>query len=256
MTRAARLLLWFVLGGLAGCAPALPRYEPMPADRAVAIIRERALAIHTVAAQGRVMLTDAEGRRVSFDAALVARGDGKLRLRAWKFNQAVFDLTHNEQGLWLWQSRRMQNAGGQDRGESAEGLPGGLSAKRLRTAWELASGQWPEGAALDIVDHDPLVISYPYAGEPDDPPMTLRITVDRQTLVPLRSELLDAQGQARLTVRSQRYRMIDDHPWPMRLTAESRWGEVRLVWSEVQLNASVVPGAFVPPARATKRAEP
>ena len=47
-------------------------------------------------------LTRPDGQSVRLDAALVmSLPDHSVRLRAWKFNQAVFDLTLNPQGLWI-----------------------------------------------------------------------------------------------------------------------------------------------------------
>ncbi len=236
------LVLACVVMGLLGCAPSLPRVGPVPFAQSIQTLRERADAVETVAAEGRLTLTDSRGQRVTLDAVLVSEGDQRMRIRTWKLNQAVFDLTRNEDGLWLWQSSRMQRQA-VDADE--------LSPDHLMAVWRLMRGQVFHDTPSDAIDGTALDLTYPLHF--DDVPMTLQATIDRSTLVPVRYVLLDEAQRVRLTLRLERYRMIGEVPWPMRITAESDEGTVRIAWSHVALNEPTATGAFKPPSRAERR---
>ncbi|HWB54091.1 MAG TPA: hypothetical protein VG722_07860, partial [Tepidisphaeraceae bacterium] len=88
---------------LLGCAheTSLPTYDVHTTADALQILRARADGIHTISAQGTIILTRPSGDSIHLDAALVARSPKYLHLRAWKFNQTVFDLTLTPHGLWM-----------------------------------------------------------------------------------------------------------------------------------------------------------
>ena len=102
MTRG--LLYCILLAALIGCAAprdSLPTFARMDEARSLQTIAERAEKTKSVTAEGLITLRDAEGQTVRLDCVIVMRLPDELRMRAWKFGQAVFDLTLTPQGAWL-----------------------------------------------------------------------------------------------------------------------------------------------------------
>ncbi|MFA6047029.1 MAG: hypothetical protein WC718_18760, partial [Phycisphaerales bacterium] len=90
-----------MMGMLGGCASSLPVYPPMSDADALAKIADRQAMVKSLSAECDLDLTDAQGQRISLDGVLVAEPPGRLRLRAWKFGQAVFDLTLVDGKGWV-----------------------------------------------------------------------------------------------------------------------------------------------------------
>src|SRR5689334_17393237 len=85
-----------------GCAKeSVPVYPVMDPAQSLTLMAERAQRIHTLSAEGSITLTKASGSSVQLDGALAMRPPGEARLRAWKMNQAVFDLTLNHEGAFI-----------------------------------------------------------------------------------------------------------------------------------------------------------
>ena len=93
--------------GLAGCAARrpvesnLPTYGRLDPAAALRMLAERSASVRSVSAQAGLTLTRADGQSVNLDGAVVMAPPGRVRLRAWKFNQAIFDLTLTPDGLWV-----------------------------------------------------------------------------------------------------------------------------------------------------------
>lgn len=224
---------------LTGCRVPLPTYEWQGASSALQTISHRHEELADIAATGRVELTDAEGKTVSLDAVLVARGHTHMRMRAWKFHQAVLDLTLTPDGLYLWTTEQGPAS------RHADKL--NVTARQLRDAWALISGgllvQTPErvedegGESFRVVYSQPPVVA----------------TIDRATRT-VRSYTIVGESGAAARVDLTDYRIVEGGVWPMRTELHGdldRRIVVRL--HEVQTHQQLPASAFVPPARAVKQ---
>src|SRR4051812_47947752 len=92
---------------LSACASPVPKYRWEGEQAAVATLARRAESIRSVRGTATITLTSATNQHVTLDAAIVADNDPavpntlRLRIRTWKFGQAIFDLTAKPDGVWL-----------------------------------------------------------------------------------------------------------------------------------------------------------
>jgi outer membrane lipoprotein-sorting protein len=233
----------FVLVAVAlGCASPVPTYPAMSDDDAARIISNRLAMIHTISAQCEITLNNQQGATVRLDGALAAASPDRLRLRAWKFDQAVFDLTLTPEGLWLIM--------GDDATGTTSHEPIAISAPQISRAWLMICGGY--------FDRNPTSISMKASNSPiafylNDEGCIIRCHVDRSTLTPTSYSLSDSEGKNLLTVNLSNYRMIDDIAWPMCIDFRSGDGDLSLRMDDVELNDGMAEGAFVPPSRAVKQ---
>ena len=104
MVLGSTLVATLVVG--VGCTVPLPRYEWHDARTAVRTMSRRDVSIRTLSAACRILL-ESEGGRVELTGAFVAQPPHRLRLRAWKFSLVVFDVTVNDDGLFVLDNRRL-----------------------------------------------------------------------------------------------------------------------------------------------------
>ena len=220
---------------LAGCAaaPPLPTFEPLDASRSLALIAQRLEGVGTVFGTARITLEDGDGGSIRLDGALAAEFPGRIRLRAWKFNTAVFDVTAVAGDVWVLASERMSP-------DQSRTIP----ASGVRTARDLLGPAFFRSAqeapgSTDAV----LVVEGPLAGGG-----TATCEIDRATLTP---RLFRAEGA---TLTLDRYRVTQGTPWAWRWVLTSPQGTVTVRLDDVVLGAGLAPGAFTPPKRATKAA--
>ena len=135
---------------MAGCSTAppehLPTYTWVDGPTAVRTLCERSGAVKTVSAECVLTLTRSNGESVRLDGAIAMQLPATVRLRAWKFGQAVFDLTLKPDGLWVQSSR---NSSPND-----PMLPAGLSAAKMAHAWSILSGEFFCGGNLRVDNMD------------------------------------------------------------------------------------------------------
>lgn len=231
-------------GGLAcGCGcrqERLPSYARSDEQTALAIVAQRARQVRTVSGSGTLELTRPNGESVRLDLALAIQPPERARLRAWKFGQAVFDLTITPDGLWLQSPKDSPQA---PRIKSA-----GTSAAQVARAWSLLGGGFfdePDLVARN--EGDDLVLRRTRAGEP-----AVVCRIHRDTLTPRRYEMLDDAGRRRFSLALDQYDIVQGIAWPRRITAVSEAGRVVVELSDVMLNDELAPGAFNPPRRAEK----
>ena len=231
-----------------GCRPKSPPPENLPAyqwvDEATALrdLRARADAIKTVSAECGIQLTKTDGESVHLDGALAMQNPGWVRLRAWKLNRAVFDLTLQPAGLWVM---AMDEKMGQERA-----LPASNNAADFMRQWSYFNGElFHEARASDAEVRGDLLIVRPAAAGKAGP--TLRCEVDRRTLTPRRYVFEGDDFEFELTL--DRYREFNGVPWPTRLVAKSERGTVAIEQRDVEINGELAENAFVPPRRAEKR---
>jgi hypothetical protein len=236
------------IAALTGCAPKAPPPENLPGyqwvDEATALrdLRARADAIRTVSAACGIRLTKPDGESVHLDGALAMRNPGWVRLRAWKLNRAVFDLTLQPAGLWVM-------AMGEKQGQ-AQALPASINAADFMRQWSYFNGKLFELAdASDAeVRGDTLVVRMP----PTQAGPRFHCEVDRRTLTP-RRYVFDGGDAFEFELTLDRYRDVNGVAWPTRLVANSPRGSVAIEQRDVEINGELADNAFVPPRRAEKR---
>lgn len=241
------LLAFSIVAG--GCRPKAPPAEDLPAyqwfDKETAIrdLRARADAVKTVSAECTVRLTRADGETVSLDGAIVTRNPGWVRLRAWKFNRAVFDLTLQPAGLWVMTM--------DDAKRKEQMLPAKVSAATFVRHWSYFNGKLFDEAHAGSarVNGNTLVLFDANNAKAYD---KLHCEVDRRTLTP-RRYVYDDNGERNFELALEEYRVVNGIPWPHRLVATGTMGRVVIEQRNVEINGGLAPNAFVPPRRAEKQ---
>lgn len=238
---------------LGACAPKLPTHPWTGAPEALAILAARADSIGTFASPATIHLKRRDGYTVSLDGAVAARIPGWLRIRAWKFGNAVMDVTVTPDGVWVL--RQYDDVGAAP--------PPATGPDRLAEVWTLFTGRFFDDPGATVIDAGGrrFQVQRPL----DDGGGIVACELDRATLTARSWVITDDRGLTRLTLTLERYRMIGATPWPMRLTAEmapppddteNRSGDaarVTITFDEAEVNPELADGAFVPPRRAVKR---
>lgn len=237
----AYALLTLVALANAGCqSEHIPTYPHMDDSSSLRVLSERNKAIQSLTAQGTITLTSTDGQSVRLDAAMVSHLPDRMRLRAWKFGQAVFDLTLTPDGLFLITP---DNNSRKEQMKAA-----GASAADFVRTWSMLSGGLFESPNLRVESTlTQLRITRAAAGEP-----TILCTVDRSTLTPRRYDLVDDQGSRRFSLVLDHYTTVNNLVWPRRFIATSEQGTINIELREIELNGDLPPGAFVPPKRAER----
>ena len=219
----------------------LPTYPNLDDAAALRVLAGRAVAVKTLSAPADLTLTRPGGDTVQLDAAVVMAPPDRLRLRAWKFGQAVFDLTLTPDGLWVMTP--------DDPSRREKVLPASLSAAQFAREWALLNGQFFTLPDLSLAGDGKRLLVTRRQGDG----RTITCTVDRATLTPRNYVMRDPAGRVRFTLALSDYQMTNGIPWPMRLDARSGDGRISVRMKEVDLNGELSPTAFRPPRRAEKR---
>ena len=237
-----------LLTALAGCATRehIPTYPAMSDEAALRTLARRAAAIHDVSGSGTVTLTRPDGNSVRMDVAVVMQRPGMVRMRAWKFSRAVFDLTVNADGVFLVAPD--EAGGGRGVGAGEKIRKAGIGAgKFARAVGVLFGGDFFARPGVRVIKETPFTVEAEVSGE------RVRCEVDRRTLTPRVYRVLDEGGTERFRLELSKY---VDHGgglvYPHRMLATSAQGKVEVALREVDVNAGVAAGAFKPPARAEK----
>lgn len=262
MMHRARLIL-ICVASLGGCAqqPAdhLPPYRWVNAATAVHDLCERSRGVQTVSAQCALTLTKPDGQSVRLDGAVAMKPPSWLRLRAWKLNQPVLDLTLAPGGLWIESAHDEDQArsasadpapgppGGARPEPGGQALPANLSAAKVARAWSVMTGGFFCGETRVYDDGGP---SLRVEGQVDEQRVVCEI--DRASLTPRRYAVLDAQGVERFSLEVSHYQIVQGTPWAIMLVAHSEGGIIQIELSNVELNAELPPNAFKPPRKARK----
>jgi hypothetical protein len=227
----------FAAGLLAGCASALPVYPAMSDTESLTTIADRQARVTSISSECRVDLTDTQGQVVRLEAALVAELPGKVRMRAWKFGHAIFDLTLTDGKMWVLVPEEGPGAGR----INVDALP----ARSISEALNLLGPDYFRSARPAGSDGPVLLARGPAFGQDD-----VLCEISRSTLTARRFSLGNGSGSETSTLTLDNYALIGDLVWPMRWRLQSPSGEVVIRLHEVELNGEVPPGAFSPPARA------
>jgi hypothetical protein len=221
------LTLLFLLA--TGCAaPQIPTYPAMSLEEARPILLQQVPRQMTI--QGQLTLSQPK-QRITLDAAMVIRQPDELRLRAWKFGQAVFDLTVRPDGVYAFSGRR-------------EVDPGDL--KRMSasiSSWIQLLAPVPTEATPSAESQTQWFFERTIAGA------RVVSIVDRRTLVVTRHEMYEGT-ERRAQIDLSRYTMRGEIPWPGEILV--REGDRRIRLTTSSLRATVTPRAFEPPRRAER----
>lgn len=217
----------------------IPKYPLMSVGQTLEQLRARSSGLRTVSGQGTLRLTSGDGQSVLLDAAIALQPRENLaRVRAWKFGQAVFDLTSNSDGVFV--------VAPQDSAQRAQVLKAGKGASGMINQWlALIAGKIDSD---DVQEHgDELIVK-----QPADAGTTLVSLIDRTTLTARSYRLLDSGGKERFSLKLSEYTESNAQVWPRRIEAISAEGKIRVIFNEVELNADLPAAAFAPPGRAEK----
>lgn len=237
------LSLW----ACAGCAQSIPRISWEGPVQAMNIMSQRDRSIRSFSTTGRLRLLSKEGQ-IEFTTAIVAKPPSHLRMRAWKFSQAIFDITMNADGLFVWTKKGNASDGGNAATRSQVER---LTHESLIQAASLLPGfcHYADWEFVNVDDRTLLIqekASHPQSGR-------LRCGIDKSTLTRTRCEYWDGQGESRQTLLFDQYRSFGDIVWPMHLEGSGEAGSFELVFDRVELNTDLPQRAFSPPRRAVKQ---
>ena len=228
----------------AGChnTEELPTYPRMSAGETQRMLAERAHCIKTVSAEGIITMTRPDGESIRFDGALAMAPPDRARLRAWKFGQAVFDLTLTREAAWL--------VAPSDASRADDIKKAGARAGELARTFADLSGRFFD-STLEVKMPKETDAIYVFVRRNADG-SSLWCTVDRKTLTTWSYELLDPSGKQRFRLSLDRYALVQGIAFPHRITAVSETGTVQVGLRDVELNSELPDAAFTPPRRAEK----
>lgn len=226
---------------LLGCANnGVPKQPWTDHEQALSIMAKRAQALKSLSASCMLTLENSKGT-VRFDSALVIKRPSSVRLRAWKFNQAVFDLTVTPEGTFV--------VAPEDTADPGKGIAIRASASRIARAFRIFTGDLFSSGNVVIMDQRGPTFVIREAASEDT---TILCTVDRDTLTPQKYELLDAGGTVRFTLKLERYKQFGQAVFPMRIVGQSGSGTFTAELESIEVNQPVAPNSFTPPQRAER----
>ena len=244
-------LVAFALTLIGCCADppgqALPEMRGLSDQQILNVLAKRADQVQRVMSSGTMQLQSDESGPVRLDVALLAEGNDRLRLRAWKLGRAVFDLTRDGNDVWVWASERVNDP---DNADALADLP---NAEQLDLVWQLVCGQLLSNSPDHIQTGDPLAATYTLQTQPNAPPVSAEFLINRPDQTIKQITVRDAQGQSRASYTPSRYRLIGGLPWATRIALKSEGFAFEIELDEVELNGTLPKSAFNPPRDARKQ---
>jgi hypothetical protein len=247
--RARPLLAWVAIVPCVGCASSVPRYQWQGEQAAITALAQRAESIRSVRATATITLTSATNQHVTLDAAIVADNvppdSLRLRIRTWKFGQAIFDLTALQGGVWLAADSGPDDATPDDRLKS-------LKPEQVAQAWNLFFGDFFSRPGL-LASTDQSTRTFLTSRVEEG--VTTECRIDMDTLTAREYVIRDEHGRVRQTLTLARYEELGDRPspWPMLVIAQGDQGRVMVRFDEVEINPQLEDAVFTPPRRAVKQ---
>lgn len=244
-----RLIVVVLFACTIGCrshppGESVPRAAGLSDAQIMEALARRADRVQRVMSAGTMRLETGEGESVRLDVALLASGDDRFRLRAWKLGRAVFDLTRDGDTLWLWHANQDADA------QAGTGGPALPNAAQLSAGWRLVCGHIFAEAPDTLKTGDPLTATYGLA--PQAPGAVAQLAIDRDSQTVTRITILGPAGETRAVYEPARYRLIDGVPWPTQLALRSEGVAFEITLDDVELNGELPAGAFDPPRDARK----
>ena len=224
----------------AGCATteSIPTYPATQPSTIVETIHARSTSLRSATGKGAVTLNSPQRGSIRLEAAFVLQPPDHARVRAWKFNQAVFDLTVKPEGAWLYSPRDPSAAASTSTGNVGGGIRDWLTY--------LGSGV-PAGSVVTHASDTTVTLQSPDTRSGG----TLTTTIDRPTRTVRQYRLVDAAGVERFTLSLGRYRELSGTLWPTRIEAKAATGSMVVETDALEPDAAS-PAAFTPPARAAR----
>ncbi len=164
-------------------------------------------------------------------------------MRAWKFQQAVFDLTILPRGVWIITPPPDPNA---KQSPNMFDAPG--TGAHLATTWQLLGGSMFADNTLTGEQAGKMIR---YTLHPSDG-TSISCDVDAATLTPRLYILRDSAGAERFRLALDKYAIVQTILWPQRMIAQSQQGSITIEFHDIEPNGDLPDGAFDPPARARK----
>ena len=225
MKRARLLLLPAMFLLAVGCAakgPPVPTYPRASAAESLEMMRERAAGFAGAAGKGSLVIEREKGS-VGLDAAFVAAPPGRARVRAWKFSQAVLDVTAKQGKVWLFRAqppppkRASAPLGIVSTGAAHFGNERQIGPMVEALMPLLAGDVDPNGSASAAVDGPTLrVVRFLKIGGSE---VILTGEIDRDTLTARRWVVRDGTGRERAQLDLSDYRPVGGGVWPWRVRA-------------------------------------
>lgn len=230
---------------LSGCrftsdtAPPLPTVAWTDTQDARRILIERQNAIQNVQTQCKLRYTEPSngGQTQTFDGALVIEGENRIRLRTWKLNQTIFDLTVNPDGVWVVAIDELKE-------ESPDAL-GNLAQFVEQLGGMLRGPDYREAIFADSIQSNAakrsgqLRLEWDYGyGLVNPRTLALQDFIVRQ--------------EPRNTRITPTYAVYGDLYWFRSLKLDGDFGQLEITFRNVELNGELNPRAFKPPRRAVK----
>jgi len=221
----------------------LPTYPWTDDQTALRTMAERASHLKTLNCSCILDLTRADGESIRLDGAIaMSIPDQRVRLRAWKFNQAVFDLTLTPDGTWI----EMPS----DPDRRTQMLPTSVSAQQLARAISLFGPDIFNDPRLQVLDAGGDEFRF---RRPADTDQMFVGRVQRSTLVIRQYQLLGPSGHVRFTLDLKNYSDFGGGiVFPTELLALNDGNRIDVTLQQMQINQPLPPRAFVPPRRAEK----
>lgn len=230
-------MLLIAVALMPGCTTPLQRFPPLDTPTSLGTLAWRQQQVSTVQATGTMELTSPDGRGARLEAAMVANPPTQLRLRGWKFDHAVIDLTLRDGETWVLAAESSANGPGTRPEDAARGL---------RAVLDLISGSFYQSAVAD--DASATSAKLVFRGLLAE--MPVECTVDRPTLTARTITATDPESAT--TIALDRYQMVGGIAWPMRVEVRSPRGSFTLRFTDVELNTELSPAAFSPPGKAVR----
>jgi hypothetical protein len=248
MRRMQRAMTTAVLMGVTasfgGCASPLPKYPALSASASLQTIADRLESVHTISSRCEMTLTDADGNSVQCEGALVAEraAQPRFRLRTWKFDQAMFDLTVADGQTWIATPPDPEIR------ERLKDLQKVQADRIAESVWLLGPDYFRHAQPLETESSASRLVVIGRALDCD-----VMCEIDRGTLTLRRFSVIEDAGDVRAEVQLGEYRIINQIPWPTRLNVAGKPGAIDLRLTEIELNGALPEDAFKPPARAVKQ---
>jgi hypothetical protein len=206
---------------------------------AIKTIWRRQDSLRRISAECTVLLVDGDGSRASLDGVLVAERPNRLRIRAWKLGQAVFDLILKDDQVWLYQPRNGRRAEGFD----AQHLP----HQQLKEAWDLLGPAYFETAVPIENQAGQLSTRGTLFGNGD-----IDCDIERSTLTPTRFTFPGSNEGPSQQLLLSHYVSIESHVWPGRVQLLGPQGSLIIRFNDTEINGDIPSTAFTPPRRAKR----
>jgi hypothetical protein len=193
------------------------------------------------------MTVTRQGKPVRLSGILVADVPDRMRCRADKSGRKVFDLTVDKEGYRMVRGRDRELIEGrwaENRPLPDEEL---LHPRVLRAVLGFLGGEWDEERDQSVMAEDTrsLTLGCEFA----EGRMLRRI--DKRTGLDREIVILERSGRVATRIRLEKYVVMRQIPWPMRIAVESpdRGEVVRIRFRTVELNEPLAEGAFMRSSR-------